>query len=435
MKGFLLIAAFLLSIAFASAQTHPLVPAEGKIPYIFGDTTGCDFIRIHAYTILIYNRPVDNEFSNLPRFAIIGKDKKFYFSTTAVLRATASYDWGNPLSSPSDFVVSRISPHAPGNNAQFLTTMRKSSLSFNFVGLPGKMQEYGVYFSVRFNGSSSEYGLKLHHAYVRFHRFTFGYTSSLYKDSSAVPFTIDSEGPCSLGGNSNTALTYQKEFKKHYKIGIGMELSETSYTPYAAPAPTSPLQSINQRLPDIPLYLQYKKGENHLRLSSMLRCLYYRNPVTQKNHSNFGYGAKLSGVLKTYPLLAYFEAQVGSGIASCIQDDSGKGLDMVPNPHENGKLNNSTSWGGFLGIQLNYTPNLFSTVVYSYLRNYIDKYDYGQIPYDDQNKYSQYVAGNLIWKASPFISTGIEYLYGRRNLFSGDNYSDNRIMAMFLVSF
>ena len=65
----------------------------------------------------------------------------------------------------------------------------------------------------------------------------------------------------------------------------------------------------------------------------------------------------------------------------------------------------------------------------------MDKYSGGSTTYDDQYQWGQYILGNLIWNINKYFQIGAEYIYGRRMNFSGTQHHDNRIMAMFSLSF
>lgn len=439
MKKLILILIFGFIGLLSWSQTNPMVPKSGKVIFLYGDTANIDSTKIQVYKVLVRNAPVTNEFMNLPRFCLVGKEKKFYFSISAVLKATASFDWGNPLNSASDFIIENITPKAPGNGGQFLSTVQQSHLDFNVVGLPGRLQQFGCYLSLKFNGNGNSYAVKLDHAYVNFFNFTVGYTNSIFCDGAAHPYTVDCQGPNAEITTTNGGIRYQKGFKNGLKIGAAFELPMVSYTPYAE-TPTitteAPTGITTQRIPDVPLYIQYAwSSTSHIRLSSIFRCLTYRDIVAQKNYNNFGYGIKLSGTITTKPVIAYFEATAGQGVASYLQDNTNHGLDMTPDPNDLGRLNNTTSWGAMGALQFNFTKTLFSTIAYSQVRNYMDYYTQGQIAYDNHYKYGQYGAVNIIWSPTSFFVVGLEYLYGRRTLNSGDHYSDNRIQAMTLFSF
>lgn len=424
------VVAFAISV---KAQNHPTTPMDGEVNIIIGDQSQNPN---EVYRILLENSPVNPEYTNIPRFAIIGKNNKFYFSVGASLKATTSFDWGNPYNNPSLFTPGDFTEVSPGNGGKWQATVRRSKIHFNFVALPGTENQLGVFVAVNFTGPNNDYGVMLSHAYLKYRGFTAGYNTTLYCDQAASPYTIDAEGPNSSSGSSNTVFDYEHNFTKEFKVGLGLELPMTSLTT----KPNIPVGStnVNQRIPDIPLYIQYAwSNSSHIRVSGIIRNMQYRDLDAGKNINSFGWGVKISGTAQLGPLTTYWMAQGGKGIASYLQDNIGLGLDMVPCPcaDAEGHLRNTKSWGAFGGLQYNFSPKVFATALYSHIRNYMDSYTGGTTTYNDQYNWGQYILGNLIWSITPNIQTGIEYIYGRRVNMDNTQIHDNRLTAMVLVSF
>lgn len=446
-KDKLFILGLALTMCFPTlyAQNHPLTPKDGKVDIVIGgkdDTVN----ETEVFNILIENAPKSPQYRTLPQFAIVGKNKKFYLSISGQLKSTVAFDWGNPLSSdPALFITSAITAAPAGSGAAVSFTAKRSNLAFNFVGLPGTDNQVGVYISFNFTGNGNSYGASLLNAYAQYRGFQAGYNLTMYLDQGACPYTIDAEGPNSCAGFYNTLFNYQGKISKRVSFGIGIEspiasITTSSYSKHEAGSVLSlpATSTVTQRFPDIPLYLQYAWGtSNHVRASAMLRNLLYRDLLVGKNEDAFGWGVKLTGSLSTNnsKWTTYFMAQYGKGVASYMQDSYGLGLDLIPSPGILGRLDKTKVWGGFAALQYNYTANIFSTLIYSQLRNYMDKYSGGSTTYDDQYQWGQYILGNLIWNINKYFQIGAEYIYGRRMNFSGTQHHDNRIMAMFSLSF
>ena len=125
-----------------------------------------------------------------------------------------------------------------------------------------------------------------------------------------------------------------------------------------------------------------------------------------------------------------FQGVYGKAIANYIQDISALGYDLIPNPDKSGRLKASSMWGFFGAIQQNWRPNLYSTVVYSYAR----MENIGSMARTNY-KFAQYAAANLLWNFTEFGTTGIEYVFGRRNNFNHDYGNASRINAMIQYRF
>ena len=82
MKKKLLIFGFALTMCAPTllAQNHPLTPKDGKVHVVIGkdDNTVDEF---EVFDVLVENAPKAPQYRNLPQFAIVGKNKKFYLST------------------------------------------------------------------------------------------------------------------------------------------------------------------------------------------------------------------------------------------------------------------------------------------------------------------------------------------------------------------
>ncbi|MFI3240684.1 MAG: porin [Bacteroidales bacterium] len=390
--------------------------------------------------IIEENAPQYPEYKNMPRFAIVGKDKQFYLNIGATLKTTASFDWGNPYDNPSLFIPGDFSKASEGSGGLLQMTAKRSLVHFNFLALPNSSNRLGVYIAINFTGDGNNYGVQLYNAYIKYRGFTIGYNNTLYGDAAALPYTIDSQGPNSISGSWNTVLDYEYNFTSMVKGGIGLELPMTSITSTSntiiKELVVSSAEEVTQRIPDIPAYIQVANSDwGHLRFSAIMRNMEYRDEVSEKNHNSVGWGVKISGSGKMGNLQLFGMAQYGEGIASYLQDNIGLGLDMVPNGVVAGEMKNTRSWGGFLAAQYNFTPKFFTTIGYSHLRNYMDEYSGGDVEYADQYSWGQYAVANMIYSIRPNIKFGMEYLYGRRVNFSDEQIGNNRISAMFLVAF
>lgn len=417
-------------IVKVSAQNHPTQSTDEKLKFVVGNEDAVNDTIDNPYDILIDNIPADPEFS-APHFAIIDKEQRFYLSLGATVKAVALYDWGNPYEVPSDFKPSDFYPAADGNEQLLQMTIRSSSINMNIIGLPKNKYRIGLFIALAFNGGyGNEYIVKCDHAYIRCAGLTFGYTSSVYDDKAVDAYLIDGNGAGASGGHSNMTLNLQRYILPRVKFGVGLELPKISYTTL------SPEYNTYQRVPAIPLYLQYEWDKvGHLRFSTIMRVLRYNDVIENKYRSQLGYGIKLTGNVKMGNWIGYLMAQMGKGIANYLKDNDGFNLDLVPSSKNIGQLDRTGSWGFLSAIQYNFTPKIFSTAMYGYMRNYVKSYEGGSVLYGEHMKYEHYMAVNFIWRASSFVDLGIEYNYGKKTDFSRESIGNNRISAMFRVGF
>ena len=188
-------------------------------------------------------------------------------------------------------------------------------------------------------------------------------------------------------------------------------------------------------MPDIPLYVQWSWNEDsHVRLSGVYRTMQYRDFVTNTNRMLPGYGLKLTTSVEMGNVMGYAMAQAGKGIANYMKDNENLWLDMVPSETP-GQYTQTKAWGAMCALECNYNPRMFSTFMYGYLRNYVDAYENGAVPFGEHMKYEHYAAANFIWKISKFVNVGLEYNYGLKHDFAGNTIGNNRLSAMMRVGF
>lgn len=410
----------------AAAEVHP-AHSRVDVKAIGGEPS--DTVRI--YETFAENSPTSYHIPDAPRFAIVGKDRKFYLGIGGQVKGVALFDWGDPIQNPDEFVTSAIPMNkTPGNGGELQMTARQSGLFVNFVALPDNPNKVGVFMAANLIGSGDNYSFNLQYAYVKYRGFTIGYDYTLFGDMGAAIPTIDYEGPNSFTAFPNAVVDYRHNFGK-FQIGVGAELPTASYTT------GDHTSTVSQRVPDIPAYVQYSwTSGSWIRFSALMRNMAYRDLVAGKNNTATGWGVKVSGTTAmSSPLRAYWQVAYGKGMTSYFQDLYDEGLDMVPDSDSPGKLDMVKSWGGYFGLQYNFSSKVYSSVAYSHVRNYFDSYKGGTTPWGEQYKYAQYAVGNVIYNVNSIFSCGLEYLWGRRVDMSGLSHHDNRIQAMVQVTF
>ncbi|MGL6021824.1 MAG: hypothetical protein ACRC0A_01765, partial [Chitinophagaceae bacterium] len=290
MKKFLFLVVMGLSVMYIFAQdqhvNYKLPDGNQDLLFVFSEKNKDTAV----VKVMIENAPRHFNAPGMPRFSIVGKDRKFYLGIGGYLRSTISYDIGNPIYSNCFFQTYNIPMNnLPGNKGLLQFGAQTSTININFVGLPGTKNQIGVYFSMNL---TNNYAPVLQNAYGKYKGLIVGYTFSLFTDIMAGPPTIDFQGPNSWTAVSNAVVDYQRNFGKHWGIGVGIEMPMSSYT-------TSPniTTTVNQLVPDIPAYVQYAWNNRNswLRLSGILRNMQYRDLVSNINRNSIAGGAKISG--------------------------------------------------------------------------------------------------------------------------------------------
>lgn len=392
-----------------------------------------------VYDVMQSNAPGDAVLKDVPRFALIGKDHKFYAGLGANAMLVGDFDWSHPLDNANKFIPGDIPMTIePGSGGQFLLSAAQTDFYLNFVALPGSANQIGIFIDVNF--MAGNHSPALHHAYLKYRGITAGHTISIFTDLGAKPASIDYQGPNALTFMGHPNISYTGKFgrNKAWSAAIGLDLPEFSAT-YSSGLvggkETAFTGKATQRIPDIPLYLQrsWLDGKGWLRASAIFRTLTYRDQILNKNHNVLGWGVKLSGKTPICGgLSAMWEGVYGHGVSSYIQDLSGKGMDLMPDPDENGKLKAVPAWGAYGTLQYQICPKVFLNATYSQVRTYAK--DWNTTAWGETYKWAQYVTANCFWKINSFTMFGVEYLYGRKMDHSGIQAHDNRLSLMLKVS-
>lgn len=445
----------------AIAQTsHPTHSTNMPLNVLVGEVAD----SVKAMQAFIDNSPADFRVPNAPQFAIVGKNEKFYLGFGGYVKGTMSFDWGSPIDNYNEFITSQIpmpgtSAYKPGNKGQFGLSAQQSDIYLNMIALPNDKNKVGFYLNFIFLGNG--YLPQVRQAYVTWRGVEMGYGFSLFTDLAADPSTIDYEGPNSFTVVINAKFDYRHTFGKHFGIGIGAELPMASYTNGYGNVGTGVYRTIGtatvtQRIPDIPMYIQWNFGNNNrIRLSGLLRNMQYRANMEEgtgnalmggKTKNLVGGGLQLSGNFNiANKLIGYYQLTGGKGMTSYFEDVTGDGYDMVPCANDPGKLQTVKAWGGYLGLQYNWSSKVYSNLIYSHLRLYTPDYGNGTFSgaaydWNAQYKYAQYAVANVFYNITPRFSWALEYIYGRRVNFGDLNgrkwqAHDNRIQTMLQVTF
>lgn len=386
--------------------------------------------------IIIFEENAPERFNapKTPSFAFTSKNQKYIMGIGGYVKGTISMDFNGTINNPAYFTTSAIPINPlPGNNLLTQFNVNQSSLFYNLVSLSDNKTKFGAYINMNFSGAG--YTPQIEDAYITYGGWLIGRTTSIFTDAAAIPPTIDSEGPNGLTYKTNNVINFRGYIGKHFSTGIGLEMPSTDFTVSANQSVT------NQFIPDIPSYIQYTwgKGNNsHVRLSSIIRNVNYRNNIQDKNNIISTYACQLSGLVTVKEkLIFYYQLAYGSGITTYIQDVSGLKLDFMPNniiDHQNkkaGELDKVKSLAYYAGLQYNFNPRTFLSCTFSQVD--VDIPD----NYDDTSLYKEgyYLATNFFWYAKPNVQVGAEYLYGKR-VDQNDKWGEaNRIQVMLQYNF
>lgn len=379
---------------------------------------------------LVYNFYYD-QFRNFqdpdaPYLLFMSRDANLAMGVGGVVRMRGYFDPGNSMPIPG-FSPYFIPMHRTSLNRNHLgTTPAGTALFFRVIGRNAKVGTYQLYIEAKFNGYGSR-DFKLSKAYATLGDWTVGYAPSSFSDGSAVPPTIDANGPTMKMSQTAVLVRYMHHFKNGMSLAASVETPDMSLqTEEGVTAARSTIA------PNIAALVQYSWGrDQHVRLSAIARFLPYRDLLNNTDHTPVGYGVQLSTVFNPIPALTlYGTVNAGKSYANFGGDFMLGQYDLVNNTESPGKLDLVPGWGCFVGLGYHFSTRLFTTIILGEGR-YLPTHGRAGTDY----KYGLYGAANIFYDLTPRIRFGGEFNIGKRKDFDGTHNYARRIGAMCQFSF
>lgn len=361
-----------------------------------------------------------------PYFMFMSKDSNLLMGIGGVVRMRAWYDWGGAI--PSNGFSPILIPMTPDptNRHHLGTTPAGTCLYFRLSGEAKFLGHYQAYIEANFNGYQGR-DFHLKKAYVTAGAVTVGYASSTFSDPAAVPSTVDAAGPTNKLDHTTVLVRYMPRLAKHWLAAVSVEAPDT----YVG-ADDVKTEACSDYMPDFAAMVQYDWGRaQHVRLGAVLRSLPYRDLVTERNHNPMGWGVQLSSVNHPCaPLTTYLTFNYGAGYAGMGGDLLAGAYDLMGTPGQAGKMYAPRSLGWCVGVQYNFRPNLFATLIGSQTR----LYSKGGTP-GSEYKYGLLGTANIFWNPIPAVQIGAQLDLGKRQNVSGAHRYARRIGLMAQLSF
>ncbi|MDE6333838.1 MAG: porin, partial [Muribaculaceae bacterium] len=266
-------------------------------------------------------------------------------------------------------------------------------------------------------------------AYITARNFTIGYASSTFSDPAACPSTVDAQGPNNKVDRTSVLIRYMPRLSKNITTAISVENPQN----YISADGVNTLAR-GSYIPDIAAMIQYDWGHmasQHIRLSAIYRSLPYRNLIEGTNHNKAGWGVQLSSVSHPAdPITLYLTANFGAGYEGMGGDLLVGNCDLIGDPDRRGYMYAPRAFGWCAGLQYNFRPNLYMTVIASQSRMLPSK-----TVEAEQYKYGMLGTVNIFWNPVPRVMLGAEYDMGKRHNFSRANAYSHRFGIVGQLSF
>ena len=298
-----------------------------------------------------------------------------------------------------------VLPSTDGSNSSIHA--RETRLYLDMRG-PVEGRELRMYVEGDFYGSSSTF--RLRQAYGSWGGLLAGQTWSTFVDEDNFPNTIDFESPTAFPQIRQGQVRWTQRLNASTTWAVAVEDNKSSIE-----NPTVPGKAEYPN-PDLATRLRYGFSRGHAFASAFLGKGRYRPTVGEPDNVTL-WGALLSGRVKTIGRdYAYGQFTFGDGVGRYRG-----GVTAVPD--ETGQLRTVGLTAFTAGYEHFWSARLSSHAVYSV--GQVEDQDYYA---DDFNKQLDYSAVNLIYYFLPNRAwVGVEYLYGRREVFGGDDGSANRL--------
>jgi hypothetical protein len=319
---------------------------------------------------------------------------------------------------------------------------------------------------------------RLRYAYGTLGGFLAGQANSNFADPDANPETLDFGGPV---GESGVVRIPQVRYTYAGPWGSAWSASlETPETDVLTPAgqiqsdtigtlsPASqnvggfcvangqtvslggcPLQGniTKASSPDITFASYWSQPWGHVDFKGVVR------PTLQVNDGRFvdrkfvGYGVGIGSSLKPDWLgwakdSLQWQFTLGNGIGRYLNESTDAALvtNYTTTPQSAAEANNvivkpAFAFGGTVGYQHWWLPNLRSNVVFGYARHNYSSQLLGPVESTVANKELMTAHVNLIWSPVAFIDTGIEYFWGQRKVVANLSGTQQGLISKFRIKF
>jgi len=281
-----------------------------------------------------------------------------------------------------------------------------------FLDIRGKVgadaKELQMYVEGDFYGSGNAF--RLRHAYGKYGGLLAGQTWTNFLDPDNFPNTIDFESPMAFPSFRQAQVRYTAKLNDQTAWAVSVEDNNSSITNPDVPG------KAEYPHPDLTTSIRFGGSRGHAFASAFLGKGRYRPTVGDEDNVTL-WGSLLSGRLKTYKSdYVYGQFTFGDGVGRYRG-----GVTAVPD--ETGELKTVGLTAFMGGYEHFWSARATTNFVWSVAQT--EDQDYYP---DTFNKQLDYTAINFIYWFIPNRAwAGLEYLHGRREVFSGDDASANRL--------
>lgn len=409
----------------AKASSNKIIYIDGKPESKAMQQADADSLRQKVLRYY-YDQFRNSQDPDMPYFLFMSKGSNMTLGIGGGVRMRAFYDWNGAVPS-TVFAPSTIPiPEDPAARTRFNAVPSGTYLNFQMIGHNRVIGDYGLYIEADFTGNGGrDFMIKKSYAMIR--DFTFGYATSTFSDPAAQPAVVDAAGPNSKFSSVSVLARYMPKIGKRWVAAVSVETPAT-----AIDVTGKDVRKASNWLPDGAAFIQYQWGNaQHLRLSGIARSLSYFSISENKRHNTTGYALQLSSV--SHPekhLTTYATFNYGRGYAGLGGDLFYGAYDLVKDPNSPSRLYAPEMLGWCLGLQYNFKPNIFATLVASQTHYMPKKGTPG-----NEYRTGTFACANVFWSILPRVTVAAEYDWGLRRNISGVHKAASRANITAIFSF
>jgi len=343
-------------------------------------------------------------------------------------KADALYDFDGS-GDKTQFLMAEIPVEgtpAADRDDYFNMLVRETRFSFDIRRTgPGELAQK-FFLEMDFFGGGNEINPRMRHAYVQYGNLIVGQTWSTTTDLRLLPFMIDFAYGDAIYGGRTKQVRWQQQANTNWSWAVGLEkIDYSGIDSQGLPGEASP------QLPLLGGRVTYEDSSMVLNFGAELKPLRWDGMDAGPDATATGWSLTTGG-RRNFGSRDYatWNMSYGKGTADGLLALTGRnyGASLLPG----GRLETNTHWNVSLGYTHKFTDFLSTNLNYAVM--HVDA-DYKRL-YDPNSLERAWIAhANLIWRVTPAMRTGIEYMWGTAENASGADGNSARAQAMLMYDF
>lgn len=345
---------------------------------------------------------------------------RFRGSIGANFKLNGYYDVFGGLQDSETFNVGLIDVFGTDDESSFHMDLYQTQVKLEAVYVEKGGEKVSAIIEFDFWGGNGH--MRLRKAYVESRHWQIGQNWNNFGDESIWPNIMEWEGPPSGVWIRSPHVKYSNTFKsENWIYEISLEAPITDYI--AFPELEFDIEEAYQSTPDFTFAVKNKYDWGHLRMSSILRNIRYKDEEGTKNF--MGYGFSLSGIYVTESKNnLQFQFVGGKGITAYMTSISGLGFDGYRT--ENKSFKATPAFGGWISYEYFFTPRIHSNIVFGFTSyDFKDVEEFVFIEGPQMNEilvqgdfYNSHYYGiiNLMYEPFERMTIGLELDYGAKDI-------------------